>query len=87
MDTCRSKLPLENLLVQNTFEAFSELVHATDLPFFNSDLFIARGYTAPGRVDIPISDPEACATYYLTCLNSEQKAYRSLFNAVRGNLL
>ena len=86
-DACREKLSPDNFLVQSSFDAFNELVQASNLPLFNSDHFLARGYHPPGRVSIPITDHEAHATYYLTCLTSEQKAYRPLFNAVRGNLL
>ncbi len=86
-ETCSEKLPEENLLIQSSFDAFSELVEASSLPFFNSDQFLARGYDGQGRVSIPITDPEAHATYWLACLTSEQKAYRPIFNAVRGNLL
>lgn len=87
MDICRDKLFSDDLLIQDSFDAFNELVQASNLPLFNSDHFLSRGYEAPGRISIPISDEDAHATYYLTCLASEQKAYRSLFNAVRGNLL
>ena len=87
MEACGDKLSHTDLLVQKSFEAFSELVQASRLPLFNSDQFLARGYNPPDRVSIPITDPEAHATYYLCCLASEQKAYRSLFNAVRGNVL
>ena len=87
MDICRDKLARADLLIQNNFDAFNELVQASRLPLFNSDQFLARGYEAPGRISIPITDPEARATYYLCCLASQQKAYRSLFNAVRGNAL
>ena len=86
-EVCRNKFSESDLLVQSSFDAFSELVQSTSLPFFNSDQFIARGYEAPGRKSIPISDPEAHATYWLACLASEQKQYRPVFNAVRGNLL
>ena len=87
MDACREKLSREDMLIQNSMDALSELIQASNLPFFNSDHYIARGYETPGRVSIPITDPEAHATYYLCCLASEQKAYRGVFNAVRGNLL
>ena len=86
-DVCSTKLPEENLLIQTSFDAFSELVEASSLPLFNSDQFIASGYKPHGRVSIPISDPEVHVTYWLCCLASEQKAYRSVFNAVHGNLL
>lgn len=87
MDACREKLDQDDMLVQNSMDALAELIEASNLPFFNSDRFIERGYEANGRVSIPITDPEAHATYYLCCLASEQKAYRSLFNAVRGNMI
>jgi len=87
MEQCESKLSSSDLLVQNSFEAFSELVQASSLPMFNSDRFIEKGYDAAGRISIPITDPEAHATYLLACLASEQKSYRSIFNAVRGNVL
>ena len=86
-DACSKKLSEENLLIQSNFDAFSELVQASTLPLFNSDQFLARGYNPPGRISIPISDPEAHAVYRLCCLTSEQKAYRSIFNTVRGNML
>ena len=80
-------MPQNNLLVQTNFDAFSELVQASNLTFFNSDQFISRGYEAPGRKSLPIRDPEAHTTYWLACLASEQKQYRPVLNAVRGNLL
>lgn len=87
MEICWRELSSEDLLVQDSFDAFNELVQASNLPLFNSDRFLARGYEAPGRISIPIEDNLAHASYYLTCLASEQKSYRSLFNAVRGNVL
>ena len=87
MDICREKLSESDLLIQSNPDAMAELVEASSLPLFNSDHFIARGLKTPGRVSIPISDPEAHATYWLACLAAEQKTYRSIYNAVRGNLL
>ena len=87
MDACKEKLNQDDMLIQSSMDALTELIQASSLPFFNSDQFIERGYEAVGRVSIPITDPEAHATYYLCCLASEQKAYRSLFNAVRGNMI
>lgn len=86
-DICSRKIPKENLLIQNSFDAFAELVEASSLPLFNSDQLISRGYIPQGRISIPVSDPEAHVTYWLACLNSEQKSYRSVFNAVRGKAI
>jgi hypothetical protein len=48
---------------------------------------LKAGYQPPDRVALPITDPEAHATYWIACLTSEQQKYRSVFSAVRGNLL
>lgn len=82
-----SKLSESDLLIQNSFDALDELVEASSLPVFNSDQFLLQGYEPEGRKSIPISNPEAHVTYWLTSLSSEQKKYHSVFNAARGNLL
>ena len=87
MDVTLQKLPPQNLIIQRDFDSFSELVNASNLPFFNSDQYIARGYVDPDRISVPITDKEASATYCLCCLLSEQSNYRSLFNAARGKML
>ncbi len=86
-ELCLKKLPEKNLLIQNNFDSFSELVDASSLPFFNSDLFISRGYDAHGRVSIPIDDPDVHVTYRLACLDAEKTLYRAVFNAVRARII
>ena len=85
MDVTRSKLPESNLLIQNSLEALGDLIEASNLPFFNSDRMIRSGAVIPGRVPIPIEDPEAKATYWVACLSSDQKKFRSLFGAIHGS--
>ena len=87
MDITLKHLSASDLLIQNSIDALAELIDASSLPFFISDQMMRSGYEMPGRVSLPITNPDAHATYYLCCLASEQKAYRSLFNAVRGNAL
>ena len=41
----------------------------------------------PGKVDIPISDEDAHATYWVVCRASNLSKYRAIFNAVRGYAL
>lgn len=86
-DIVLSRLSEADLLIQNSFDALDELVTASSLPVFNSDLFLAQGYEPEGRKSVPINDPEVHITYWLAALASEQKTYRSVFNAARGNLL
>lgn len=87
MDVCLEKLSASDLLIQDNPDALTELVEASDLPLFNSDQFIARGIQTPGRVSIPISNPEAYVSFRLVCLATEQYLYQSVFNTVRGNVL
>lgn len=86
-DILLKKISEKDLLIQSSFDALSELVEASKLPLFNTDQYIHRGYTPPGRVSIPIRDEETHITYWLVALNTEQKKYRSIFNAIRGNFL
>ena len=87
MDICKIHLAEEDLLIQRSPEALGELIEASTLPFFNSDRMIEMGYQSPGRVDIPISDEDAHATYWVVCRDSDQSKYRAIFNAVRGYAL
>ena len=87
MDITLNKLNAADLLIQNSMDALAELIDASNLPFFNSDQMLKAGYQPPDRVALPISDPEAHATYWIACMASEQQKYRSVFSAVRGNML
>lgn len=78
---------IDNILFQNNFDAYTELIHASNLPFFNSNQYLQRGYDEVGRISIPITDEEVQVTYYLACLESDQKKYRSIFNYTRGIVL
>ena len=87
MDVTLEKLNASDLLIQNSMDALGELIDASNLPFFNSDQMLKAGYQPPDRIAIPIIDPEARATYWIVCMASEQQKYRSVFSAVRGNML
>ena len=59
------KMPDTHFLVQEETSAFDELVKASALPSFTSDLVTQREGEVPNRIKIPISDEEANVTYYL----------------------
>ena len=61
------KVPDTRFLEQEDM-AFNELVRASALPSFTTDVALRRGGNAPNRVNIPILDEEAGVTYY--CLYS-----------------
>lgn len=79
---CTEKMPDSWFLMQNDRFSFNELVRASSLPSFTSDL--AEKYTevSHNRVNIPISDEESTVTYYLVCKAVKKKDYLSLFGTV-----
>ncbi len=87
VNLCRSKMPKTAFHVQTDVDAMDELVHASTLLVFNSDRMLEDGYTAGDRVNIPLTEPFAKATYYIGCLDSEKQKYGSLFNSLRSELI
>ena len=66
---CREKMPASKFLVQTDTSVFDELVRASSLPCFTTD-YGQRHHTAyPGRVAIPLTDPEANVTF---CMMTRQ---------------
>ena len=63
LDICKRNLNEADLLIHGNPGALTDLVESSNLPLFNSDQFIARGFKTPGRISIPISDTEALVTY------------------------
>ena len=76
-----------DLLIQTSTDALSELIDASNLPFFNSDQIMRASVEIPGRISLPITDDDAQATFWVACLASERLKYRSLFSAIRGTML
>lgn len=76
------KMPDSRFLMQSDRFSFNELVQASSLPSFTSDL--AEKYTevASGRVNVPISDKEAVVTYYLVCRAEKKKEFLQLFSSL-----
>ena len=62
---CREKMPASKFLVQTEESVFDELVRASSLPCFTTDYFLNRNAGYPGRVNIPLTDPEADVTFYV----------------------
>ena len=75
-------MPDSRFLTQSDRFSFNELVQASSLPSFTSDL--AEKYTdvPDGRIKVAISDEEATVTYYLVCKEGRRREYLSLFKAL-----
>ena len=78
----KDKMPDSRFLTQSDRFSFNELVQASSLPSFVSNLSEKHRVTPEGRIYIPISDAEATVTYYLVCKAENQKLFRPLFQSL-----
>lgn len=69
------KMPDTHFLIQEEVSAFDELVKASALPSFTSDLVIQREGEVPNRVKVPILDEEANVTYFLYFHKKDAKMF------------
>lgn len=76
------KMPDSRFLTQSDRFSFNELVGASSLPAFTTDLANKYIETSNNRIEIPVSDPEGTVTYYLVCRNELRKEYSALFSAL-----
>lgn len=76
------KMPDSRFLTQNDRFSFNELVQASSLPFFATDLSEKFRITPSERILVPISDAEATVTYYLVCRKEQKKEFQALFQGL-----
>ena len=62
---CREKMPASRFLIQRDNTEYDEIARNSMLPCFATDLGRKNGYSMPDRVYIPISDAEACVSFYI----------------------
>lgn len=78
------KVPHPHLLLQENRETFTEIAGSSALPTFFSSYFNKfEQRDTTNRKIIPIRDPEATVTYYLTCLKKEYPRFRSFFSHLK----
>ena len=78
----RRKMPSSHFLLQIEQESFSELAHHSDYPCFASDYYLRRGQSVPGKINVPIADPECHTDYYLSCRKENAGKYGLLFKQI-----
>ena len=79
---CTEKMKKSKFLVQKDRFSLNELLHASTLPSFTSDLAHKYFGTVEGRVEVPITDADATVTYYLVCLAEKKKEFMPLFDTL-----
>ena len=80
-EMCRVRMPSSKFLVQTNEFEFEELIRESSLPCFTTNLARDDKDFLTGRVQIPVTDPEANVTYRLLC-RPEHKIYAA---AVRNS--
>lgn len=78
----KEMMPDSRFLLQDDQFSFNELVQASSLPSFTSDLAIKYLGKPQKRVIVPINDKEATITYYLVCKKSKRKDFQNLFLSI-----
>lgn len=76
----RDKMPDSRFLTQSDRFSFNELIQASSLPSFVTDLSEKYSKTPPGRIYVPISDSDATVTYYLVCKLEMKKDFKVLLD-------
>ena len=75
------KMPDTRFLVQED-TAFEDLVRASALPCFTTDVALKRSGNVQNRINVPISDAEANVTYYCVFRSDRRDLVRRLFHAL-----
>ena len=76
------KMPDSRFLIQSDSFSFQELLRSSTLPAFTTDLAKIYLKQTPGRIEVPVSDPEGSVTCYLVCRRETAPAFRALFAAL-----
>lgn len=82
-ELCIQKMPHAKFLMQNERDVFLELVEASALPSFTSDITIKHSQSRPNRINVLLRDSEASVTYYLICKKSDKKFFQAIFEKIQ----
>ena len=83
----RPKTPNSKYLLQVEHDSFLELAATSEYPVFTSSYFLHGREQFPGRVAVPIADPECSTDYFLVCLDSEKERFKALFDLLREDFI
>lgn len=81
-DLHMEKTPKTKYLLQEERLTFNEIVKASTLPSYTSNLSIKREGKMSDRVIIPINEEEAHVTYYVVMLKENKKKYKELIDKI-----
>lgn len=81
-DLHMQKTPKTKYLLQEERLTFNEIVKASTLPSYTSNLSIKREGKMSDRVILPINEEEAHVTYYIVMLKEYKKKYKDLIDKI-----
>lgn len=81
-DLHMQKTPKTKYLLQEERLTFNEIVKASTLPSYTSNLSIKREGKMSDRLILPINEEEAHVTYYIVMLKENKKKYKDLIDKI-----
>ena len=81
-DLHMQKTPKTKYLLQEERFTFNEIVKASTLPSYTSNLSIKREGKMSDRIILPIEEEEAHVTYYVVMLKENKKKYKELIDKI-----
>ncbi|MCD8028756.1 MAG: LysR family transcriptional regulator [Erysipelotrichaceae bacterium] len=77
-------MPNTKFLFQDDRNTFIEVVKASSLPSFTSNLSIKREGVMKNRIIIPFSDDNAHVTFFVNILKEDKQRYQGLINKIEN---
>ena len=79
---CKRKIPDAVFLEQSELSALREIVYASELPSFRTNITNAYDGVPQGKVAVPLSDPEVNVQFWCVCLAERKREYTDLFKLI-----
>lgn len=79
---CKRKIPGAVFLEQSELSALREIVSASDLPSFRTNVTNSLDSIPSDKIAIHLSDPEVNVRFWCICLTKKEAEYAALFDAI-----
>ena len=79
---CKRKIPGAVFLEQSELSALREIVSASDLPSFRTNVTNSLDSIPSDKIAIRLSDPEVNVRFWCICLTEKEAEYAPLFDAM-----
>ena len=79
---CKEKIPDAVFLEQSELSALREIVSASELPSFRTNVTNSLDSIPSDKIAIRLSDPEVNVRFWCICLTKKEAEYAALFDAI-----